>query len=299
MLRIMIVAMALLVMALAGDEVRGQAAARPAAANRPAAPAGGVRLGDLNVVDDGLKGNDNFEVQQALDNAIGFLTDGRNNQKAAERVPGWLHTLIGLGRLDEVEDLAVAVINARPTDLKLIEACQQARIRAKLLAKKPGEGLVLAKSLYNVCAMPDTSRAIDLISECLYDLSTDGDAAGDVKRFKLEQIHGAAATQPSAGETNTLSQIQIDPKPYSVGLEHAELVDNGWDASMGRGNLLLLGGQVKEATKEFQKAYSLASDNNLAAATEAVARCMRAEDGTVGRANAWILSLRPPEQAGQ
>jgi len=181
----------------------------------------------------------------------------------------------------------------------LILNCDEARVRAKLLAGKPQEALSLGKGLYNVCAMPDTSKAIDLISECLYDMNKDADPAGAVKKFKLQQIRGAAATQPSAADDNALAGIEIDPKPYKTGIEHAQTAEDGWEALMGEGNLLLLSGQPKEAAKVFDKAYSLASDKNLPAATEAVARAMRAQDGTVGRANAWILSLRPVEQAAQ
>jgi hypothetical protein len=68
---------------------------------------------------------------------------------------------------------------------------------------------------------------------------------------------------------------------------------------LGKGNLLLLAGKPAEAKKVFDKAYTLASDKNLAAATESVARAIRAEDSAVGRANAWILSLRPPEETAQ
>jgi tetratricopeptide (TPR) repeat protein len=271
-----------------------QEAPPPRAANHPAPQAADVNAHDINAIDAALKANDNFQVQQALDSAIGLLSEGKNNQKTAEKIPNWLHDLIVQRRFDDVEDFAVAAVNARPADLRMIEACQQARIRAKLLQNKPQEALALAKSLYDVCAMPNTSRAIDLISECLYDIAENGDPVSVVKKFKLEQIHGASTTQPSSADPNVLSQIPVDPKPYSTGLQHVDLDDNAWDASMGKGNLLLLSGQPREASKVFAKAYALASDNNLAAATEAVARAMRAEDGTVGRANAWILSLRPP-----
>jgi hypothetical protein len=262
-------------------------------------PAQSANRTDVNSIDSALQSDDNFQVQQALDSAIASLADPKNSARTAAKVPGWLHELIAEKRFDEVEDFAVAVINARPTDLRLIETCQQARIRATLLDNKPRQALPLAKGLYDVCFMADTSRAIDLIAECLYDINADGDPAGEVKKFKLEQIHGAATTQPSGTEDNALSHIQPDPAQYAPGLAHADLVESSWDAAMGKGNLLLLAGQAKEATKVFDKAYALASDNNLAAATEAVARAMRAEDGTVGRANAWILSLRPAEQAAQ
>jgi len=299
MMKTNMVTIIFLYLAAIAVQAGAQDAGPPAAPNRAVAPAPVARLGDVTTIDATLRKNDTFEVHQALNNALGFLSDAKNSQRAIERIPGWLRTLMGEKRFDEVEEFTIAVINAHPTDLRLIELCQQARIRAKLMQNKPQEALPLAKGFYNVCAMPDTSKAIEIIAECLYDISADDDPAGAVKRFKLEQIHGAATTQPSPTDANTLSKIQIDPKEFIPGLEHADLADNGWDAAMGKGNLLLLSGQPTEATKAFQKAYSLASDNNLAAATEAVARAMRAQDGTVGRANAWILSLRPTEQAAQ
>jgi hypothetical protein len=289
----------LLVLGMTIVEAKAQDASTSVAKTHAAMQAATANPGDINQIDAALQSDDNFAVQQALENALGFLTDGKNNQRAADKVPVWLHEMIGLRRFDDIEDFAVAVINDRPTDLRLIEACQQSRIRAKLLANKPQEALSLAKGMYNVCGMSSTSKAIDLIAECLYDLDTNGDPAGAAKKFKLQQIRGAAATQPSIADDNPLRQVLVDPKPYGPGLEHVELVDNSWDAALGKGNLLLLAGQTTEAAKVFEKAYALASDINLAAATEAMARAMRAQDGTVGRANAWILSLRPAEEAAQ
>jgi hypothetical protein len=291
-------ALVLMILGMTVPRSKGQdAVSPPAKAQTP--PAMNANPGDVNSIEAALLSDDNFQVQQALDRAVGLLTDPKNAQRAVEKVPVWLRDLIGLRRFDETEDFAVAVINARPVDIRLIENCQQARIRAKLLANKPQEALPLARSLYNVCFMGDTSKAIDLIAECLYDINAADDPAGAVRKFKLQQIHGAATTQPSNPDENILSQIKLDPKPYQPGLARIELVDSTWEAAMGKGNLLLLAGKTPEAAKVFDKAYALASDGNLAAATEAVARAMRAEDGTVGRANAWILSLRPPEQAAQ
>jgi hypothetical protein len=180
----------------------GQDAGPPGAPNHTAAQTIPTRPGDVTTIDPTLKGNDNFEVQQALNSALGFLADAKNSQRAIERLPGWLHTLMGEKRFDEIEDFTVAIINAHPTDLRLIELCQQIRIRAKLLQHKPQEALPLAKGLYDVCAMPNTSKAIQLIAECLYDISADGDPAGAVKRFKLEQIQGATIGRATNRDAN-------------------------------------------------------------------------------------------------
>ena len=48
-----------------------------------------------------------------------------------------------------------------------------------------------------------------------------------------------------------------------------------------------------KARDAFERAYAISADKELPAATESLARAMKAKDGTVGRANAWILSLRP------
>jgi hypothetical protein len=274
-------------------------------AAQPQTPPAPARLPDFYDVDQALQTNDNYQIQQALDHAVESLLSPHYGPRVAVRIPDWLHMLIQDKRFTELDDFAIAAINIRPADLKLVETCLQARIRAKLIQHKPKDALPIARSFYNVCSMPDTSRAIDLIAECLYDATPatnpgDPDPSAIVKRFKQEQIRGAT-TQPANAElasssTNTLATIPLDPRTYQPGLDHIVLDENAWESLMGQGNLLLLSGRPDEALKVFQKAYTLASDTNLPTATEAVARAMRSQDQTVARANAWILSLRTPDQ---
>jgi hypothetical protein len=267
----------------------------PVVKKKPVPDLGPINTPDL--VEQAFYGDDNYQVQQAVDAAITMLMDEKSST-ARDRLPIWFHILVNHRRFDEIEDIAVASINGRPYDLALVETCQIERIRGKLINKQPKEGLSLAKALYNACPMQDTSRAIDLIAECLYDMNVEGDPAGVVKKFKLQQLHGAATTRPAtATDDNILDQISIDSKCYEPGLQQAELIEDSWRSLQGQGNLLLLAGRPKDAAKVFEKAYALASDKNLPAATEAVARAMRAQDSSVGRANTWILSLRPADDA--
>ena len=249
-----------------------------------------------------LKTNDTSQVQQAMQYALQMLGDEKDAKKAADEAPKWLKSLLSQKRLDKVEELALAAIVAQPTSLSLIEKCQEFRIRATLVSGKPKEALALAKGLYNVCSMPSTSHAIDLISECIYDLNKDGNPVEAVKKYKLQQIRGAwpptAAQKTAEPETSMVAEIQVDDKAYRDAIVACDLNADGFTGLLAKGNLLLLAGQSKEAKKVLEKAYSLAPDKSLAVATDAFARAMRAEDGTVGRANAWILSLRP-EEAGQ
>ena len=60
-----------------------------------------------------------------------------------------------------------------------------------------------------------------------------------------------------------------------------------------RGNLLLLADQPKEAMACFHAAYLAANVHaEWAEAASRIAACMKAEDGTIGLANAWAWSLR-------
>jgi hypothetical protein len=231
-------------------------------------------------------------VEQAMAAAVGMFAKTAGAGAAKNELPNWIKILNSQRRVDEVEELALAAICANAGEVKFIEQCQEYRIRAKLIAGKPKEALALARGYYNVCAMPNTSRAIELACECLYDLNKDKDPGAVVKRFKLQQVVGASGPLP-AGETAMLLEAEIDPKPYKSGIETAELDVNGFTGLTAKGNLLLLAGQIKEAEAVFDKAYSLASEKNLAVATEGKARVMRARDGTVFNANTWILSLRP------
>lgn len=271
---------------------------------RPPSPVKAVptKYNDPGAVTAQLQSSDNFQTQRAVEAALQMLGDANRGTKATDQLPNWLKLLLGQKRFDEVEEIALAGILTHPDSLAMVERCQEFRVRASLAGGKPKEALALAKGLYNVSSMPGTSHAIDLVSECLYDLNKDAGPAAIVKKYKLQQIHGAAMPangQPAADvEKLLLADVRVDPKAYQEAIAAADLSEDGFIGLMTKGNLLLLADQPKDAKKVFEKAYALATDKSLALATEGMARAMRAEDGTVGRANAWVLSLRP-QDAGQ
>jgi tetratricopeptide (TPR) repeat protein len=245
-----------------------------------------------------LKSGDNFQVQQAVEKALDWLNDERNTKNANDEVPNWLKILLSQKRFEEIEQVAMVGMVSQPTNLQFIESCQMYRVRASLVSGKPKEALQLAKGLYNVCAMSNTAHSIDLVAECLYELNQDKDPAAAVKKYKLEQFNGAsppAKGAPDGVDKGMLADVHVDAQQYDKAIAACELNADGFVGLIGKGNFLLLADRPKEAHKVFDKAYALSSDKNLAVASEAVARSMRAEDGTVGRANEWILSLRPTE----
>ena len=158
----------------------------------------------------------------------------------------------------------------------------------------------MAKGLFNVCRMQNTAKDLLLIADCLKAAYPGDDAIID--RLRDKQIAGSALTDQRSTlnaehstlnrGTSVLAGIKLEGSPYAAAIQQ---YTKGTDYSslVALGNLLLLSDRAKEARPVFERAYALATDKYLATATENVARCIRAEDGTIDRANTWALSIRP------
>jgi hypothetical protein len=101
-----------------------------------------------------------------------------------------------------------------------------------------------------------------------------------------------SAVEDELGE-NILKSIKIDASPYEEVLARLPNSTSFRDL-MARGNLLLLADRPSDALASFELAYDLAKHKDLAVATEGIARAIRAQDGSVGRANAYVVSLQNP-----
>jgi tetratricopeptide (TPR) repeat protein len=104
-------------------------------------------------------------------------------------------------------------------------------------------------------------------------------------------------TSPVPGRTaspqgDILASIEIDPKPYEQAIEKLR-GRNDYDSLYGLGNLLLLSGRATEAREVFERIVKIAPPKEIPYATEGLAKAIKAEDGAVGRANQFILSVRP------
>ncbi len=188
---------------------------------------------------------------------------------------------------------------ARGSFPREIEKVSDTVLTKSLLASgKAKEALPDAKSLYNVCSMANTSNAILLLAECLG--AANPEDKGIVDRLKVEQLAGAElpSTQPStkpadAGDKQqkVMDSIQIDSAPYDAAIK--QITGEDYASLLKRGNLLLLIDRAKEAKPLFERAYSLCADAQLTQASESIARQIKAENHAIGRANAWVLSIRP------
>lgn len=215
-----------------------------------------------------------------------FITGGNVNYVVRD----WGNALLRLKKYQETEDLALLCILQYASDGGTVEAMQAMRVKAAMGLGKPAEALVRARELFNLSSLQNTAAALATISECL-EAAHPGDPA-IVKQFKQEQMAGAGTqptSQPAGG--GVMASIKLDGAVYERKLKDYTKLDYG--TLCAKGNLLLLSGRATEAREAFERAYEMAPENELQKATENIAKAIKAEDGTIGRANKFVLELRP------
>lgn len=245
---------------------------------------------EAELLADDLASRDASRRQEALAQVRELLAaDGR---KAANDLRArWLKAMLAGGMNDEILELTQTAILNQPTITHNVAGYQEYRVKALLATGRKEEALAAAKGLFNVAPMNITGQALLLVAECLRAIDP---AKADA--FREEQVAGAAtrpadaATQPA--QCPTLASIRVDAAPYEAAA--ANLAGAGdYNSLTGAGNLYLLADKPAEARAMFDRAYAIAPENQVAQATENIARTIKAQDGTIGRANGWILSLRP------
>jgi hypothetical protein len=213
----------------------------------------------------------------------------------------WLPDLMTAQRYDYAAELALAGAFDRPegTDQLL-----DFRTKALLAMDKPQDALQAAKSYYNTCAFKKTPYAIQLVALCLVKCRPDDPDVA--RRFRDEQANASApadaadasqvgATQSTTEPTvaSTLKSIVIDQSIYKAAIADWSQRSVEFSERVSYGNILLAADRCEDAEKVYRELYKLAStQKELDSATEGIARTLRAEDGNVNRANAWLLSLQ-------
>jgi len=166
---------------------------------------------------------------------------------------------------------------------------------------KPSDALEAAKSYYNVCSYKKTPYAIQLVALCLVKFRPDDADIG--RRFRLEQTVGEAPTSSPTDESalpattepgnSILKSIAIDEDVYDAAIKDWSSRSVEFSDRVSYANVLLAADHCQDAEKVFRELYHLAStQKELNTAIEGIARSLRAEDGNVARANAWLLSLQ-------
>ena len=240
-----------------------------------------------------LRSGNSAQVDQAIAVIKEWISE---NQVPVEFYHDWVPALINNQYYQEAADLSLAGALARP-QINFVTALMALRARALLALGDSNQALQAAKGYYNVCYMKNSTNAIQLVAQCLAQADLDDDTIA--QRFINEQnIAASAATDGSTTQPATpmLKTVQIDPTLYADALKKwkARTVLTGdFNDFASYANVLLVADQADQAEKIFESLYKQATtQDDLNTAIEGIARSMRAEDGNVGRANAWLLSLQ-------
>ncbi|MGD0766583.1 MAG: hypothetical protein ABSB42_00010 [Tepidisphaeraceae bacterium] len=211
--------------------------------------------------------------------------------KMADHLPAWLGALLQNGQFADVEGLTLVAIPPKDWDVPTVCTFQEARVRAFLGEGNYARALAEAKSYYNVALLADTPTAIDLLAQAL--ARTKGlDVA---EQFRKQQQAGAVfpgngpsiapSILPSIKVNGSWLNDSIDGTKYGSPYKFANQI--------AQGDLLLLADQPAEAERSFLKACDyIENDWDLPQALEGIARSVRAQDGSVGRAKAFISLLQ-------
>jgi hypothetical protein len=275
------------------------------AADPPAAPA---PLSPIAVVTNQMHSGDKGQMDAGVGQIREWIKGGRIGKDLWNI---WLPALMRSQRYSDVAELSLGGALIKPTS-DAIGPLMGLRARALIAMNQSPEGLAAAKSYYNVCDFKTTNDAVDVVGAAFAKSNPLEPAIAN--RFRDEQSRASAAamseadpgTRPSAqsqlpgtakGEAAMLKSVVIDGKLYAGALESWSNRRTRIGDRVGYGNLLLVADKPLEAEAIFRELYKTAiSPQDLSTAAEGLARCLRAEDGTLARANAWLTSL---QRAGQ
>jgi len=204
-----------------------------------------------------------------------------------------------------VEQLAAGSIGDG-SDLSAVDHGQAALVKLYLAGGKYELALAAAKAYYNCCALDKTPAATQLLAQAL----ANGKDKTLLDRFIQQQAaaaqpqtasaDGAPASPPVDLGENVLKSIAIDPTPYAAKIADLAAGPQDFETLSARGNLLLLSDKGAEAKEVFETALKLAFDQkHVSAGMANVARALRARDGNVSAANAYLMSLRNQPSAAE
>lgn len=211
------------------------------------------------------------------------MVQGRSGGAAKELSGGWGQSLLGTQQYAEAASLALQGVLAVPRDTPTVEDLLQLRTKALMAAGQSEEALQCAKSFFNVARPQKTPAALLLVAQCLEKAHPED--TGIYERFQDQQKAGADLKAKGV-RCALLDAITIDETPYvevRTKCEKKELSDNRDILALG--NLELITGQAFRA----QETFHLLDPGNEKLCAESMARAIKAEDGTIARANRYLL----------
>lgn len=221
----------------------------------------------------------------------------------------WLAPLMISGHYRTVAHLARQGILAAPAYTGVVDRLLIFRIQALAAMHRNAAALRNAKSLFNVCTMADTGTALLILDQRLD--AVYHDHPGIVRRFIHEERTGSqlpADDSEPINRSGVLASIDVHGDAYLARLKslsgsRIRGLDDKGDLPLRirgleeKGDLLLLADHPAKALKCFQSMEAYAKDpGQLLSFQKFVCRAIRAQDGTIGWANAYLL--RAVQSAG-
>jgi tetratricopeptide (TPR) repeat protein len=252
---------------------------------------------------DALRSPDSNAKEQALD-GIAHAMSQSPQLVASHLAFRWNKPLLAMGRYEQVAEWSqkeTCIHLEWPLSQSAMEQLQEARVRALLALHRSDEALSAAKSYYNLVSVARTPAAVELLRKSL---------AADPKFNSMRQVFQAEQKVPTSASTQQVyrgsirsvkKQIKVDPAPYlnAIDLIKQQLNElQGMavlNAAMHCGDLFLLADEPDQARQCFDQAYqqTLAhpeafSYEMRAHIVDSVARCIRAHDGDLVQASAFL-----------
>ena len=186
--------------------------------------------------------------------------------------------------------LTLQAILKAPENAGIVGAALRWRMQALLRLHHPRQALAAARGYFDVCDTAQTELALLLIARCLDAAYSDRPQL--VQAFVRQQRAGAQPPEPGAQPRTCpiLLNIRINPVPFAACLRKNSRFDDPL-SMQARANLLLVLGQGAAALRVFQRLRD--SYGTYPQYAENIAQALKTRDGTIGSANAWILSLHP------
>jgi len=180
-----------------------------------------------------------------------------------------------------------SVLLTSPEVTATVESVLNQRITALVAMQDHEQALAEAKRLFNYASMEKTSDALRVLDR---ELQVVNKARVDL--FHKEEEEGAVA--PANGQvvkSTVLAAIHVNGMTFQA---QAQLVTGqDYAALIKHGALWLLADDADKAVEAFNTALAAAKNaSEKQAASTWVARAMKAQDGTIGRANEWVTNRK-------
>lgn len=249
-----------------------------------------AKPGDGSELKGAMGGADDAAAEAAVEEAV-----IRMAEKKVKPVRDWFTALFKAKRYELAAELAgqglIATLGGASGPGGEEQRDELVSRRAKALAKLPvethGEAALGAAAAYYRLASPNrVGDAVEAVSEALAAVRGD-EGERLARRWRLEQL----APREKGGRP-VLHDLPQDPLSEAYATAAAQRQGGSYADLAARTNLLLLAGDGTAAAEAAERAYEVAPPERLKEATEAVARTMRARDGSVAGANAWLAELR-------